>query len=195
MPRLTRTAMLATGLLCLAGAGQAQGVEGFYEILPELAPPPVLPDAPMASSSFQHDFSQGDQATYWVSPMLQNHDSKVSGVTYKVEGRAQYSKFGFSAVNPSTEPLEVVIACRDKTGAAVAKYDATLKLAPKGAAMWSAGSIAPTRSTDLLTKDADHVWCSLTATRPFAAFGTMSMSENATGHGGTSAINLVAIAR
>ncbi len=195
MSRFARTVLLATGTLCFAGAAQAQGLTVPYETLPELATPKVVTNAVPVAPPFAHDHSRGDLATYWVSPMLQNHDSKVSGVTYKVEGKTQFSKFGFSVVNPSAELIDVVITCQDKTGTAMPKYDAVLPVAPNGAAMWSAASIAPTRSTDLLTKDMDHVWCSLMATRPFAAFGTMSLSENGTGHGGTSAINLVAVAR
>ncbi len=196
MRRISRAAVFATGLACFAGAASAEDPAAplrntqskpqgrvLDSRIPELQAAPVL------------DFSAGDMATYWVSPMLQNHDSKVSGVTYKVDGRTQWAKFGFSAVNPSAEPLEVKISCQDKAGMLVPKYDATLNLAPLGSAMWSADSIPPQRSTDLLTKDADYVWCSLTAARAFAAFATASLSENGTGHGGTSAVSLIAAAR
>ena len=195
MTHLARSALLAAGLIALAGAAQAQKLDPPKIAIQKAEPPRVTQTTTLQPQGFQHDFSRGDQATYWVSPMLQNHDSKVSGVTYKVDGKTQYAKFGFSAVNPAAGSLEVKLSCFDKAGVVVPKYDAVLTLSPYGSAMWSADSIAPQRSTDLLTKDADHVWCSLTAPRPFAAFGTMSLSENGTGHGGTSAINLVAIAR
>jgi hypothetical protein len=55
--------------------------------------------------------------------------------------------------------------------------------------------VSPVRSTDLLTKDADHVWCALTADRPFAAFGAMYFSDSAAGQNAVTAINLVAVSR
>jgi len=196
MRKIIQAAAFATGLACASGAAFAGDPAAPLKIvepkrptqvldvkLPELAPAPV------------QDFSGGDMATYWASPILQNHDSRVSGVTYKVDSKMQYAKFGFSAVNPAAGTLEVKLTCHDKAGLVVPKYDAVLMLAPFGSAMWTADPVAPHRSTDLLTKDADYVWCSLTAPRPFAAFGTMSLSENGTGHGGTSAIHLVAVAR
>jgi hypothetical protein len=200
MRKIMKAAAFATGLACVSGAAFADDPGAPLKIVEPRQPKQVLdvklPElAPAAVPAPVQDFSGGDMATYWASPMLQTHDSKVSGVTYKVDGKTQYAKFGFSVVNPAAGTLEVKLTCHDKAGLVVPKYDAVLTLAPFGSAMWTADAVQPQRSTDLLTKDADYVWCSLTAPRPFAAFGTMSLSENGTGHGGTSAIHLIAIAR
>jgi len=196
MRRISRAVVFATGLACCAGAASAEDPAAPLRNTQSKPQVRVLDSKiPELQAARVQDFSAGDMATYWVSPMLQNHDSKVSGVTYKVDGKTQWAKFGFSAVNPAPGPLEVKITCFDKAGVGAPKYDAVLTLAPYGSAMWSADSIAPQRSTDLLTKDADYVWCSLTAARVFAAFATASLSENGTGHGGTSAVSLMAAAR
>lgn len=196
MRRISLAAVFATGWVCLAGPALADDPSAPVRVIearPQITPMTTkIPDVPLQPIL---ELSGGDMATYWVSPMLQNHDSRVSGVIYKVDGKTQFAKFGFSAVNPAPQPLEVKINCQDRTGAVIAKYDAVLKLAPFGGAIWSAETIPPERSTDLLTKDSDHVWCALSADKPFAAFGTMSLSENGTGHGGTTAINLIAAAR
>lgn len=127
--------------------------------------------------------------------MLYNHDSKVSGLTCKVDGKTPWSKFGLSAVSPGPGPPEVKLTCFHKAGAGAPKYDAVPTLAPYGSAMCSADLIAPQRSADLLTRDGDYVWCSLTAARVFAAFAAASLSENGAGHGAAGAASLMAAAR
>jgi hypothetical protein len=196
MRRTSIAAVFATGLAISSGAALAEDPSAPLKII-EAKPTTQVVDVKMPEvvAAAVQDFSGGDLATYWVSPMLQNHDSRVSGVVYKVDDKPYFTKFGFSAVNPSAEAVEVTIRCHDRAGNQLAKYDAELKLAPKGGAMWSAEAIAPERSTDLLTKDADHVWCALTSPKPFAAFATMYVSDSATGRNGVTAINLVAAAR
>lgn len=196
MRRTTISAVLATGLAISSGAALAEDPAAPLKIIEAKRPTQVLDvKLPEVVAESVPDFSGGDLATYWVSPMLQNHDSRVSGVVYKVDDKPQYTKFGFSAVNPSADPVEVTIRCHDKAGNQLSKYDAVLALAPKGGAMWSADAVAPERSTDLLTKDADHVWCALSAPKPFVAFGTMFVSDNAAGRNGVTGVNLVAAAR
>lgn len=154
------------------------------------AAPGIVPKVTGFTPAHRHDLSRGDQATFWVSPVLANHDGKISGKTYTVDGKVKVSRFGFSVVNPTLEPLDVDITCPDKNGNVVAKYTAKLKLLPYGAATWSTHSIAPERSRDSVTADTDLVWCGLTANRPFLAFGTRFDSDK-----GTDDVSLTAVAR
>ncbi|MEK6669385.1 MAG: hypothetical protein AABZ19_11230 [Pseudomonadota bacterium] len=154
------------------------------------AAPAIAPKVPGFTPAHRHDFSRGDQATFWVSPLLTNHDGKISGRTYRVEGKVKVTRFGFSVVNPTLEPLDVDITCPDKNGTPMAKYGAKLRLLPHGAATWSTDGIAPERSRDAVTVDTDLVWCGLTANRPFLAFGTRWDSDK-----GTSDVSLTAVAR
>lgn len=173
MIAIHRSILLSVAMIGLAGAAQAQKLEAPKEIQKAITPGKITPVAPLNTTTFQHNYAGGDMATYWVSPLMRNHDSKISGTPYKVEGKAVIERISFSVVNSSLEPLVVKIACQDKTGAAVAKYSATLNLAPYGAATWNTDSIAPNRSSDRVTADVDEVWCGLTAPRPFAAFGNL----------------------
>lgn len=154
------------------------------------AAPGIVPKVTGFTPAHRHDLSRGDQATFWVSPVLANHDGKISGRPYRVEGKVKITRFGFSVVNPTLEPLDVDITCPDKNGNVVGKYTAKLKLLPYGAATWNTDSIAPERSRDSVTVDTDLVWCGLTANRPFLAFGTRWDSDK-----GTTDVSLTAIAR
>jgi hypothetical protein len=212
MSKHCRTAFLSLALLGLAGSAVAQKAE-IPKITPtktvksktELPTPPVLEQnagvmvAPrlqlkeqLATGTFQHNYAGGDLATYWISPLLTNHDSRMSGNLYTVDGNTVHQRFGFSVVNSSLEPLDVTLSCINEAGDAVPKYSAVLKLKPYGSAAWNTNQIEPSRTTDQVTADADRVWCGLTANRPFAAFGTMTRSS---GTSSTSSIALIAAAR
>ena len=148
--------------------------------------------AELATGAFQHNYAGGDLATYWISPLLTNHDSRMSNNYYTVGGHPVHQKFGFSVVNPSLEPLDVSIRCVNEAGDEMPKYSVLLKLKPYGAGAWNVNQIEPTRTTDQVSVDADRVWCGLTANRPFAAFGTMTRSGSSTS---VSSIALIAAAR
>lgn len=163
-------ALLSTAL---AGAAEAQKFEQPKIEVQKVPAAKISPAKPINTATFQHNYAGGDMATYWVSPLMRNHDGKISGTPYQVDGKTIIERISFSVVNSSLEPLEVKISCQNAAGAAVAKYSATLSLAPYGAAKWSTDNIAPTRSTDRVTPDVDEVWCGLTAPRPFAAFGNL----------------------
>ena len=190
-----RTAFLSLALIGLASTAVAQKAELPNGTLTKPLTPKIEPKVPLNLGSFQHDYSGGDLATYWISPLLTNHDSRISNNVYSVDGKQYHEKFGFSVVNSSLEPLEVSISCQNAAGAAVPKYSAKLKLAAYGAASWDVSKIAPERSSDSVTMDSDQVWCGLTANRPFAAFGTMWKGVNVSGYDATSSIDLVAAAR
>lgn len=173
MSAIRHTMLVSLAVLALAGTAQAQKIETPKEIQKAVTGAKITPVAPLNTATFQHNYAKGDMATFWVSPLMRNHDSKISGTPYKVDGKPVVERISFSVVNSSLEPLVVKIACQDKTGAAVAKYSATLNLAAYGAATWNTDNIEPNRSSDRVTADIDEVWCGLTAPRPFAAFGNL----------------------
>lgn len=137
---------------------------------------------------------KGDAATAWVSPQLDNHDSKISGKPYTINSGPLKLRFGFSIVNiDALTAIDVALTCYDPDGRADPKYAKTFTVRRFGSADWNTFGIEPTRSADDATPDWDRVWCSLSSAKPFVAFGwrTQTVGPNEI----RQPVSLVAVAR
>lgn len=181
--------LTAAALSLLAGAAWAQ--DTTIKI-----PPKTLPRVPLELKIKSVANERGDAALAWVSPLLDNHDSRISNNVWTINGRQQHRRFGFSVVNiDPVAPLEVALNCYEAGGKLKSKYSAILTAPPAGAAFWHSRSIAPDRSSDQVTLDLDRVWCALSASKPFAAFGQRNEGDSSNSEIGSLPVILIAVAR